>query len=112
MGRRSACRVALMAGVVATAAPAAAHAAAKIAVPTGCVYASSADAAQTIPYNLAGLTPSAHYTVSLDGRSVKTGVADTTGSATGDFPAPVLRHTEKQATVSVSDGTTTDQQKI
>jgi hypothetical protein len=112
MGTRYVRRVALVTGVAALAAPAAAHAAVKLAVPTGCVYASSADTAQTIPYNLAGMAAGAHYTVSLDGQSVATGAADTTGSASGEFPAPVLGHTEKQATVSVSDGTTTDQQTI
>jgi hypothetical protein len=112
MGSGSARRVALIAGVVALAAPAAAHAAVKIAVPQGCVYASSADTAQTVPYNLAGMAAGAHYTVKLDGTSVATGVADATGVASGEFPAPVLHHIDRQSTVSVTDGVSTDQQTI
>jgi hypothetical protein len=112
MGSRSARRVALIAGVMALAAPAAAHAAVKIAVPKGCVYASSADTAQTVPYNLAGMAAGAHYTVKLDGTAVATGVADATGLGSGEFPAPVLRHTDRQSTVSVTDGVSTDQQTI
>jgi hypothetical protein len=101
-----------MAGIAALAAPAAANAAVKIAVPTGCVYASTADTAQSVPYNLAGMTAGAHYVVSLDGKAVANGTADAGGRASGDFPAPILHHTAKQAAVSVTDGTTTDTQTI
>jgi hypothetical protein len=101
-----------MAGIAVFAAPAAANAAVKIAVPTGCVYSSTADTAQTVPYNLAGMAAGAHYVVSLDGQQVATGTADAGGLASGDFPSPILRHATKQATVSVTDGLTTDQQTI
>ena len=109
---RSARRVALCASLTVLALPAAAHAAVKIAVPQGCVYASSADTTQTIPYNLAGMAAGAHYAVNLDGRQVASGTADASGAASGEFDAPVLRHAERKATVSVSDGQTTDQQTI
>jgi hypothetical protein len=109
---RSARRAALCAGATLLALPAAAHAAVKIAVPQGCVYASTADTAQTIPFNLAGMAAGAHYAVNLDGKQVANGTADASGAASGEFDAPVLSHAEKRATVTVSDGTTTDQQTI
>src|SRR5581483_5405343 len=109
---RSARRVALCASATVLALPAAAHAAVQIAVPQGCVYASSADTTQTIPYNLAGMAAGAHYVVNLNGTQVATGTADASGAASGDFDAPVLTHAERQATVSVNDGQTTAQQTI
>jgi hypothetical protein len=101
-----------MAGIALFAAPAAAHAAVQLAVPTGCVYSSTAQTAQTVPYNLAGMTAGTHYVVSLDGKAVANGTADSGGRASGDFPSPVLRHATKQATVSVTDGTSTAKQTI
>jgi hypothetical protein len=112
MGFRSARRISLIAAAIVLLAPAAARAAVKLAVPTGCVYASTTDTQQTIPYNLAGLVPGAHFTVSLDGKAVANGTAPANGQASGNFPAPVVTHAERQATVSVTDGQTTDQQTI
>jgi hypothetical protein len=112
MGFRAARRISLIAGATVLIVPAAAHAAVRLAVPTGCVYASSAGSKQTIPYNIAGLVAGAHFTVSLDGKAVANGTAPATGQASGEFPAPTLNHAEKQATVSVTDGQTTDQQTI
>jgi hypothetical protein len=112
MGTRSARRVALIAGIAVFGVPAAANADVKLAVPTGCVYSSTADTAQTVPYNLAGMAVGAHYVVSLDGQAVANGTADSGGRASGDFPAPVLHQATKRSTVSVTDGTTTDQQTI
>jgi hypothetical protein len=112
MGFRSARRIALLAGATVLIVPAAAHAAVQLAVPKGCVYASSAGTPQTVPYNIAGLTPGAPFTISLDGKAVANGTAPADGKATGEFKAPVLSHAEKQATVSVTDGHTTNQQTI
>jgi hypothetical protein len=116
MGFRSTRRAVLLAAAALLFAlllvPTAANAAVQIAVPQGCVYGSSADTPQTIPYNLAGMAPGAHYSVTLDGQAVATGTADAAGAASGEFPAPTLRHAEKQATVAVNDGTATAQQTI
>jgi hypothetical protein len=112
MDFRSARRVAFCAGATVLALPAVAHATVQIAVPQGCVYASSADITQTIPFNLAGMAAGAHYAVNLNGSQVANGTADATGAASGEFDAPVVTHAEKTATVSVSDGQTTDQKTI
>jgi hypothetical protein len=112
MGLRSVRRIALLAGFALFWVPSVAHAAVQIRVPSGCIYGSSSDTPQTIPYNLAGLAPSGHYVVTLDGKQVATGNADASGAASGEFPAPLIRHAERHAVVSVTDGQTSDSHTI
>jgi hypothetical protein len=108
MGLRSARRVALLAGVALVWTPAMAHAAVQIAVPHGCIYGSSSTTSQTIPFNVAGMAANSPYQVSLDGNTVATGTANASGQAAGSFASPKMRHSEREAVVSVTDGLTTD----
>jgi hypothetical protein len=108
MGLGSVRRIALLAGVALVCTPALAHAAVQIAVPTGCLYGSSSNTSQTIPFNVAGMAANAPYQVSLDGNAVATGTANASGQASGTFASPKLHHSERQAVVSVTDGLTTD----
>ena len=112
MGLRSVRGVAPLLGLALLWAPAAAHAAVQISVPHGCVYGSSSDTTQSIPFNLAGAAPNARYVVSLDGKQVATGTAAANGAASGKFDAPKIHHAERSATISVTDGHTTASQKI
>jgi hypothetical protein len=101
-----------LAGLALIWAPSIAHAAVQLAVPKGCIYASSSSTSQTIPFNVSGMAAGAHYVVALDGTVVTSGTANATGDASGTFASPSVHHAERQAVVSVSDGTATASKTI